>query len=561
MKKMLSLTLALLLLLGAMCAGAQADYAINTQSLFPVVTGEDPVSLSITVSTANDDGDVKDMWLFQWLENVSGIDLEVTGITKDAWEARKNLIINSGDLADIYWGFNWSTTELYQYGMEGMFLDLSQYVEQYGSQLKKVDEYIGHDMFLGAATSPNGAMYSLPAMTEPAADMLNRTTYGMSINTDMLEKVGKDIPTNMEELYEALEAITAAGMNGTMSAQYDAEFRSLTLAAYQIITDGEPNNNIALKQTAPDEWKVVFTPYDESYRDWLAAMNRFYAAGMIDENFFTTDVLTRAGLNQVDPAAVIQSTTDQSIGKLPEIYEKYQVFLLNESDAFDPITYNVNHAAMGAFVVTSECEHPDVAVALCNTLYDPATMLTLAFGPYVRDEFQYDDYAKEIGCGYDINWNEDGTRFASFNTTDAGEWDKDTYPNYNDLRKALVAPSQVYNNFYPISGLYARVTIYNADARNVGDVSNSPVAFFRVQQQANIPLIAYRYPDVYLDTDTYTRALELKSELEDYVYMMEGQFISGALSLDADYDAFIEQLKTLGVEEYVQIYTEAYANR
>lgn len=59
--------------------------------------------------------------------------------------------------------------------------------------------------------------------------------------------------------------------------------------------------------------------------------------------------------------------------------------------------------------------------------------------------------------------------------------------------------------------------------------------------------------------DAYERALELKGEIEDYLYSMEGRFISGELSIEENYDAFIDQLKALGVEEYLGIYSDAYA--
>lgn len=35
-------------------------------------------------------------------------------------------------------------------------------------------------------------------------------------------------------------------------------------------------------------------------------------------------------------------------------------------------------------------------------------------------------------------------------------------------------------------------------------------------------------------------------------------FISGELSIEDNFDAFIEQLKALGVEEYLGIYAAAY---
>lgn len=351
-KRIFSFLLCLLLIV---CVTASAE--INTDSSWPV-TNEEGITIDLAICVNGSDGNVEDMFLFKWLTEASGITVNVTGITKDAWEARKNLIMTSGDLADVYWGFDWSTTDLYYYGSEGDFIALNDLIDQYGSNLNVIDDYIGHDKFLGAATAPDGNIYGIPAMTEPASDMLNRTTYGMSINTVMLEAIGAEIPTNLTELYDVLNQLNEAGYNGTISAQYDSEFRSLTLAAYQIITDGDVTNNIALKQTAEDVWEPIYLAMEPEYREWLLTLNKLYTEGLIDQSFFTTDVVTRAAKNQENLPAVIVSTLDQSLGEDPEQFKQYQVFLLNEDDTLEPITYNVNHTAPGAFVITSECEYP-----------------------------------------------------------------------------------------------------------------------------------------------------------------------------------------------------------
>ena len=273
-KRILSVILSLILLL-SMPAIAE----INMDSQWPVVT-EPGASIDLAVCVAGTDGNVEDMWLFKWLQEVSGIEINVTGITKEAWETRKNLIMTSGELADVYWGFNWSTTDLYYYGTEGDFIALNDLIDKYGKNLKVIDEYIGHDKMLGAATAPDGNIYGIPVMTEPAADMLNRTTWGMSINTVMLDAIGAEIPTSLEELRDVLVELNEAGYNGTISAQYEgdpgSEFRSLTLAAYQIITEGNVKDNIALKQTAPGVWEPIYIGLEPEYKEWLTMMHHHY---------------------------------------------------------------------------------------------------------------------------------------------------------------------------------------------------------------------------------------------------------------------------------------------
>lgn len=125
-KRTLCILLNLLLIL---CMSATAE--INMESHWPI-TDEEGVSIDLAICVKGSDGPVEDMWLFKWLNEVSGMEINVTGITQEAWEARKNLIMSSGDLADVYWAFDWSTTDLYYYGSEGDFIALNDLIDQYG---------------------------------------------------------------------------------------------------------------------------------------------------------------------------------------------------------------------------------------------------------------------------------------------------------------------------------------------------------------------------------------------------------------------------------------------
>jgi putative aldouronate transport system substrate-binding protein len=51
---------------------------------------------------------------------------------------------------------------------------------------------------------------------------------------------------------------------------------------------------------------------------------------------------------------------------------------------------------------------------------------------------------------------------------------------------------------------------------------------------------------------------QMKTDIVNYVQASAVQFIMGQKSLDKDWDAYVNQLKTLGVDEYVQDYQDSY---
>ena len=62
----------------------------------------------------------------------------------------------------------------------------------------------------------------------------------------------------------------------------------------------------------------------------------------------------------------------------------------------------------------------------------------------------------------------------------------------------------------------------------------------------------------FFDEDTTDRLVELEAVLRDKIVNETAKFITGARDL-AEFDAYLEEVKKLGAEEYVEIYGEAYA--
>lgn len=574
MKRKLTSLLAMLciacMLLPASSLAADGEYTINTDSLFPVINEPGAVTLDVVINVGPDTGPVEDMWMYRWLAEKSGVNLNITGIVNTSWNERKAVAMASGDLADIYIGFPWTTDEIVDYGMnQGYFAPLNDYIHQYGDQIQYIFDYMEYADMEKIATTPDGKIYHLPYMGEAGVEMLNRSTYGMSINTAWLEKLGLEVPQTMDELYDVLVAFRDNDPNENgiqdeipFSAEFNSEFRSLMLGSYGYITPGSTSGdgkyetgitanvgNIALKREN-DEYKVVYMPYDEDYKGYLTAMQRYYTEGLLDPDMFTQVTQDRAAKNMQGATGVIVGSLEATLGNIPELYPQYRCFLVTDKADQDPLTYQVPMVGIARAVITTSCEHPDVAVRLLNAFYDPTVMIYNWNGPDMEDEENYDEYAKELGVGFKVEYNEDGT----FKTYTYPEKDTSKYETDGDYLGQLVRSPQA-GNF--INGIYARVIKYNADPKLV--LLDTPMGWFRAsQQEYTLPYIERGYPLVYLDSEVSNRANELRTPLEDFVYQAEAQFITGTRSIEDDYDSFIAELEALGVQEFLSIYVDAY---
>jgi putative aldouronate transport system substrate-binding protein len=67
-------------------------------------------------------------------------------------------------------------------------------------------------------------------------------------------------------------------------------------------------------------------------------------------------------------------------------------------------------------------------------------------------------------------------------------------------------------------------------------------------------------PTLFFPEDVAQTEAELRTQLTDSVQSFLVRFVTGDLSIENDWDAYVEQLERIGVQEYVDIYQEAYEN-
>ena len=100
--------------------------------------------------------------------------------------------------------------------------------------------------------------------------------------------------------------------------------------------------------------------------------------------------------------------------------------------------------------------------------------------------------------------------------------------------------------------------IYSVPQASYTDDNND--GHWRVTQSETMKnhLTAVRLPAVYLSAKQNQRVADLASVINDHVTAETAKFIVGNRPLD-ELDAYFEELRALGIEEYIQIYRDAYA--
>jgi putative aldouronate transport system substrate-binding protein len=122
-----------------------------------------------------------------------GIDLEVKVVPESGFE-KINVAMATGDLPDIV-TINYPSASLSQWIAEGMLVPLNQYLPQLPTIKAKLEKDF-------AWTAVNGNYYGYPFIET------ERTNTTLTYRADWLETLGLKPPQTLDELYQAMKAIT-----------------------------------------------------------------------------------------------------------------------------------------------------------------------------------------------------------------------------------------------------------------------------------------------------------------------------------------------------------------
>ena len=185
MKKIVSLLLALMMLLGG------------------VAVAEEKVQLTAMQWALDNQSatDFNDMWYFQQIEEKTGVDVEFRMIGDDVWSTQLNLMFSTPkDMEDLIIR---GSVDVEEYGVtQGLLLPLDEYLTE-----EIMPNYVSRLPLNNAGDSipaSDGKSYYIGYLIAQNVNH-NSTWY---INPELLQQVGKEVPTTIEEYTEVLRAFS-----------------------------------------------------------------------------------------------------------------------------------------------------------------------------------------------------------------------------------------------------------------------------------------------------------------------------------------------------------------
>jgi putative aldouronate transport system substrate-binding protein len=454
------------------------------------------------------------------LEKKTGVKIEYTHppMGADNEKTAFNLLVASGDLPDI---IEWNWINDYQGGPEKAIADkvilkLNDVIEKNSPNLKKYLE--ANPEVNKMCKSDNGSYFMYPFVRGDVSLMVFQ---GPIIRQDLLNELNLPMPTTIDEWYTTLKAFKdKKNLPAPMALQGFKDARG----AFN--SGGFLSGAYGVKRSFYlDNGKVKFGPYEQGYKDFLTTMRKWYAEGLIDKNFASTDSKAMDALMSGGQAGASFGFTGSSLGTWQ-----------SAAGAKDPkIVF-----AGAPYPTINKGEKPkfgqrDVSVAATSTLAITTSSKKVELA------------AKWLDYGY----SKEGELLYNFGIEGESYKMNNSYPTYTDV--VLKNPNKL--SIGQAIAQYARSSYQGPFVQRKEYIEQ----YLALQSQkdavktwSNTDADKVNMPPVTPTSDESAQYAKIMNDVNTYVDEMSIKFILGTEPLD-NFSKYIDQLKKMDVEKAISI--------
>lgn len=462
-----------------------------------------------------------DRLVWNAVSELTGINIEWECIDKDALAT----YLAGGDWPDFI-HFSLDSAMINDYGIVGgRFVNYNDYLEYMPNLVKCFEDY---PLTKGAVTQINGEIYSLPGV-EMAATSSSARPY---MRTDVLENAGIEIPTTVEEFYDAL--VTLKEKNGEPGfipflSNDESYWGPMLFAAFGT----ETNMNFDDDGTG----KVIFNRTSDQMRLYLEYMNKLYEEELIHQEYLTLDGAVRLAAAQSGKVAFIGGAEGNNLqaGDFPdgEFHLDCLAPLISEYDSTQEILGKSVYFANGGFFMNADSEYVVELCQMFDIMY--ATEEVAEGSGLLGQSFCYGILGK------DWDFGPEGSGVYVFHCPEKYDGAFTTY-QYSELIWDGAGRQDA------LAGLVTE-TVGNSRARQLGFVNN--VIPYQSENYFAIGLLKF--------TDDEQRVLSNKlTDITSYYKEMEGKFITGVEDIATKWDDYCKTLEQMGVQDVIEVYQAAY---
>ena len=492
------------------------SYPLDTEeSLELMATFPDPLFASYPNAMA-------DCQIYIEAEKATGVKMNYTGLSTSASSEQFNIIMASGDYPDLVgWGLSYATGDDAAIEDE-VYIDLIDYIAQYAPNYWSILSC--DDEMLDTAITDGGHIVGFHAVR--TQESLGRA--GLVIRTDLLEKAGLDKPYTIEEFETTLAAFKDMGLEQPLMMLAPGAIQDNWLAAAFDVAAFCNSFPQSVAPTYVQDGTIKFGPLEEGFKEYITLIKDWFDKGYIHSDFISLNA------NWNGPSYGNAITTGNAgifyadQGNLGGYVAASEVegFAVEATYDMHATEDSVNHflsatkkSVGNGFRITSCCENIELACRWGDWWYSEEGSLLANYGVE----------------GVSFDRDENGIPYLNETVTDAPEGMRDALLIYcsNDTICCVIDPNAVTSGYSEI------------------DVAAPEIWATGMDDSYVIP------STVSLSAEETTEATNIYSDIQTLCLESIAKFINGDKSMD-EYDAFVENLYALGIEDYLAIHQGAY---
>lgn len=483
--------------------------------------------------------DVNQMQWLQELEDKCGVEIEWQQITAD-WDQKKSAMFASGNIPDLLFH---ATADADYVTYRGLFTDLTPLIEAYAPNIRQL--FKDHPEVEYLAKEIDGKIYSTPRYKS----IWPSNTSTMFLNKTWLDNLGLSVPATIDELTEVLTAFKEqdANGNGDPSDEIPMDFIGyesgnqfspwVLLGAYGIqLTDG---SDAGFAGFFAEDGELKNAYIDERFKELTKWVQNAWKNGLINEEVFTQDytkyqAVARGGGDVAKVGFTWGWDRSDRFGN--KLRDQYIPVPQLKISADSPIEVRYNNDfyyekySRNAIAIAESCKNKEAAMKFADAFYDELVSIQTLFGG-MNDT---DRCIKDNGDGtYTVLPPADSAM-------DPGSWKwTNAFADYGPI--------------YIRDEMRDKLTL-GEDMKAAIDEKSIYTDYNQLDEQKNA------YHNVFMKyeaADINTMAMN-QTNIDNYVQQTIASWITEDKDIDKEWDAYVEQVKKLGLEENMKIRTKAY---
>lgn len=456
--------------------------------------------------------DLDDSLPMQVLQEECNIDIEFQSVMSAELSEKRNLLLNSGEYPELLIKSGITTSEMSDYGRQGILIPLEDLIQEY---MPNLTAWLDDNDAWQWITSSDGHVYGLPCYELAITDWIPYW-----INMKWIENLGLEEPTNLDELYEVLKAFKEedANGNGDPDDEIPLAFNGMPDFLFQYLGEAVDSRTYCYV----NDGQLTFAPVSDIYHTYLEFFAKLYAEGLILDTCFTItgEELTAMGTaNDVigsNPAAGIFLT----VGRDRD--EDYKILT-----PFEKGKYSIgNGISTGVFCVTDACENPGPALAMFDTFYsqEGGTLATMGVE----------------GKTYTIN--------------EDGDWEWIVGGEYGDTVDEVRGNGTIQGT---TAGPYISPDIW---WNNMSPKTDPDEVYLNKERVRTAEYGVSVLPNMFYSQEDEDIVSTLFTDIRTYCEEYTVQVITGEKDLESTWDEYVSTIEQMGLSELMDAYQRTYEN-